>query len=630
MIVTYATDPSPKTSQSKPPKSVPLFVNVLSQRQRAILVGLISLWFVTLVWFWHWWLQPQHIVTLEGAIVCSLFLAWDTMMPAYYFFFVLQMQRANPQRQLPDHWRVAMVVTKAPSEPWEGVKNTLQAMIAQDYPHDNWLADENPASETLDWCRQNQVQVSTRAGVAAYHQPTWPRRTRCKEGNLAYFYDHYGYQNYDFVAQLDADHVPSPGYLEAMLRPFLNDQIGYVAAPSICDANADRSWVVKARLFAEATMHGSLQAGYNSGWAPLCIGSHYAVRTGALKAIGGIGPELAEDHTTTLMMNACGWRGAFALDAEAHGDGPSSFADFLVQEFQWARSLVVVLLSITPRYLGALPPHLKFQFLFSQLWYPIVAITMLMGSLMPVVALVLNRTWISVGYGEFLGRSFILTLTCLLPILLIQRAGVLRPNHAKLISWEIVLFQFARWPWILMAVGSAVIGCIRGRELPFKVTPKGNSTAKPLPLPLIVPYLGLALVSGAAVLCCRDADRAQGYYFLACLNMLIYSGLCLVVLQLHFRENVLKYRDYLPHYGLTGLAFGVLALASVTQFNRGVKAMVSYSPVVQSLVNQLNPQQLSQVTTKPASGRRSQASTQAQPTSAQGQPTAEQQPLRKP
>lgn len=130
------------------------------------------------------------------------------------------------------------------------------------------------------------------------------------------------------MAQLDADHVPEPGYLEAMLRPFVDPKVGYVAAPSICDANAHESWVVNARLFAEATLHGSLQAGYNNGWAPLCIGSHYAVRTAALKEIGGLGPELAEDHTTTLMMNSYGWKGVFAFDAEAHGDGPGCFADF--------------------------------------------------------------------------------------------------------------------------------------------------------------------------------------------------------------------------------------------------------------------------------------------------------------
>ncbi len=563
-----------------------LLINVLSQRQRSILLGLVTLWSITLIWFWHWWLQPKHMVNIEGAVICSLLLAWNTMLPAYYFFFVSQMKRANPNLELPNHWRIAMVVTKAPSEPWEVVKKTLLAMMAQDHPHDNWLADENPSPETLDWCRRHNVKVSSRFGVEAYHQPSWPRRTKCKEGNLAYFYDYYGYDNYDFVAQLDADHVPEAGYLVAILRPFLNDRVGYVAAPSICDANADRSWVVNARLFAEATMHGSLQAGYSNGWAPLCIGSHYAVRTQAVKDIGGLGPELAEDHTTTLMMNSFGWRGVFALDAEAHGDGPTSFADFLVQEFQWSRSLVVVLLSITPRYIGTLPPHLKFQFLFSQFWYPIFALTMLAGALMPSIALILDRPWMSVDYLEFLGRSSILTMTCIFPVMLVKQAKALRPHNAKILSWEMVLFQFARWPWILMAVVNAIVSCIQGKELPFKVTPKGESNAKPLPFPLIVPYLILAVISGGAMLFCQEVNQAQGYYFLAGLNTLIYSGLCLLVLQLHFRENVLRYRDYLPHYGAVGTAFGLLTIACFTHLDKGIKGMIAYNPLLKSLLDQ--------------------------------------------
>jgi cellulose synthase (UDP-forming) len=553
----------------------PGLINVLSRRQQASLGGLISLWLVTLIWFWHWWLQAGHQVTMGGTILCSLLLAWNTLLPAYYFYFALRMKRTHPNLALPKQWRVAMVVTKTPSEPWAIVKKTLAAMIAQDYPHDNWLADENPSAETLTWCRQHNVKVSTRHGIKAYHQTSWPRRTKCKEGNLAYFYDSYGYDNYDFVAQLDADHLPAMGYLAAMLRPFLNDRIGYVAAPSICDNNVDRSWVVKARLFAEATLHGSLQAGYSDGWAPLCIGSHYAVRTAAVKAIGGLGPELAEDHSTTLMMNAQGWRGAFAIDAEAHGDGPTSFADCLVQEFQWSRSLVVVLLSITPKYLGKLPPHLKFQFLFSQCWYPLFALTMLIASLMPSIALLLNRPWMNINYFEFLGRSLILNLTCLFPVLLVQQAGALRPKDAKILSWETILFQFARWPWILIAVGNAIVSCIGGRALAFKVTPKDQSSTKPLPFALIAPYLVLVLISGASVLLCPEAHRAQGDYFLACLNMLIYSGLCLGVLHLHFRENLLRYRDYLPHYGSIGLAFGLLFMACAIPVHRTVKGILA-------------------------------------------------------
>src|SRR6516164_3131299 len=37
-------------------------------------------------------------------------------------------------------------------------------------------------------------------------------------------------------------------------------------------------------------LHGGLQVGYNGSLAPLCFGSHYALRTKALRAIGGLGP----------------------------------------------------------------------------------------------------------------------------------------------------------------------------------------------------------------------------------------------------------------------------------------------------------------------------------------------------
>ena len=124
--------------------------------------------------------------------------------------------------------------------------------------------------------------------------------------SFSLFNDHYGYDNYDFVVQMDIDHTPSTGYLKAMLQPFWNSRVGYVTAPSICDSNARESWVARGRLFLESTLHGTLQAGYNGGWVPMCIGSHYAVRTKALKEIGGLGPELAEDHSTTLLMNAGG------------------------------------------------------------------------------------------------------------------------------------------------------------------------------------------------------------------------------------------------------------------------------------------------------------------------------------
>ncbi|MEG3436327.1 glycosyltransferase family 2 protein [Pannus brasiliensis CCIBt3594] len=548
-------------------------VPVLTGRQQKVFQLLVLLWCVTLCGFWFWWLRTEHVITWVGMCLNSLMVGFTSFIPGYFFFFALRMRKFNPAIAIPDDWKVAMVVTKAPSEPWPVVRETLEAMLSQSRPHDTWLADEDPSEDTLAWCQRHGVLVSCRKGISDYHRSIWPRRTRCKEGNLAYFYDTYGYRHYDIVVQMDADHVPAPGYLEAMIRPFMNPEVGYVAAPSICDANAAESWVVNGRLFAEATLHGPLQAGYTDGWAPLCIGSHYAVRTVALKDIGGLGPELAEDHTTTLMMNAGGWRGVFAFDAEARGFGPSCFADAMTQEYQWSRSLTTVLLAITPKYWRGLPARLKFQFLFAQIWYPLFGLSGLIGMILPIIALVIDRPWLKMSYFEFLGYSFLLGLTALFPVLWLKRCGCLRPKTARVISWQSILFHLARGPWIIAGVSHGVIGWLRRKELEFRITPKGDRQVKPLPLPVVLPYLLLGLFSALVVIAIGGLKWAKGYYFLTLVQATYYVGTFAAIVFLHLRENPGSRSLFRVHRGLVAFGLGILLLSAGLKLPLGVEAI---------------------------------------------------------
>ena len=381
---------------------IPYWIPLLSPaRERLFLLSLVP-WAFCLVVFTGWWAIPSHHISVLGSAIASALTFFEVLMPAYLYFFLLRSRVVNQSITPDPSWRLAMVVTKAPSEPWPLVRRTLEAMLTQDLAHDTWLADEDPDEETRQWCESHGVRISTRQGVKAYHQPSWPRRTRCKEGNLAYFYDHYGYDQYDIVAQLDADHVPATDYLHQVCKPFVDPGVGYVAAPSICDANASQSWSARGRLYAEAILHGPLQCGYNDGWAPLCIGSHYCVRTSALKEIGGLGPELAEDHSTTLLMNAKGWNGVFQPDAIAHGDGPATFLDCMMQEYQWSRSLSMILLQLTPQFFGKLSARKRFQFIFTQIWYLLFSSAAVIGFLIPVLCLVLNVPMLRMGYLPFL------------------------------------------------------------------------------------------------------------------------------------------------------------------------------------------------------------------------------------
>ncbi|QCM12106.1 glycosyltransferase [Agrobacterium tumefaciens] len=502
----------------------------------AYLLG-IGGWLVTLAYFWIWWLDRDRVIDWPYYTIVTMTLAWITLLPSYFIFIFLNARVVDRRSPLPKG-RVAMVVTKAPSEPFAVVRKTLLAMLEQKgLEFDVWLADEDPDAQTLKWCGAHGVFVSTRKGIADYHRKTWPRRTRCKEGNLAYFYDHYGYERYDFVAQFDADHVPEPDYLSEIIRPFADPAVGYVSAPSICDANAGESWAARGRLYAEASLHGALQLGYNNSWAPLCIGSHYAVRTKALREVGGLGPELAEDHSTTLLMNAGGWRGVHAVNAIAHGDGPSTFADLIVQEFQWSRSLMTILLQYSRHYVPKLPLRLKFQFLFSQLWYPLFSGFMALMFVLPAVALLSGHVLVNASYPVFLAHFMPISLIMIVFAFFWRATGAFRPHDAKLFSWEAMVFLFLRWPWSLMGVLAAIRDTIRGDFVDFRITPKGTQPKPPLPLRVIVPYMALAALSLLAMVLAPRESGAEGFFVFAAINVAIYAGLSVFLLIRHAMEN---------------------------------------------------------------------------------------------
>ncbi|HYK29984.1 MAG TPA: glycosyltransferase family 2 protein [Streptosporangiaceae bacterium] len=512
---------------------------MLAGRDRIVVVILSLAWLASLAWFWMWWLEPGHRVGSFGVIANSFVLAYVTGFPAFFIFAVNRLRRVRPELPLP-LLRVAFVVTRAPSEPWEVACRTLTAMLEQDlpYPYDVWLCDEQPSSEVSRWCAAHGVSISSRSGVRAYHRKTWPRRTKCKEGNLAYFYDRFGYRSYDVVAQLDCDHVPASTYLAQMLRPFADPAIGYVAAPSVCDANAESSWAARGRLHREATFHGPYQLGHNEGLSPVCIGSHYAVRTVALREIGGIGPDLAEDFSTSFLLSAAGWHGAFAIDAEAHGDGPNTFGAMVVQEFQWSRSLAVLLLGMVPRNLSRLSWKLRLRFSYSLGYYALLVGATAGGLALGPVAAITGSPWIHVNYAAFLGHWWLVSVWLIMIVWLLRRRRLLRPPQVPLVSWENWLYALTRWPYVALGLGAAMLNLVRPRQLTLKVTPKGQRGIEVFPARLMLPFAAISTISaGAALYGERFSSGAPGYVFLSVLAGLTYGLVTLLLPILHARES---------------------------------------------------------------------------------------------
>lgn len=522
----------------RPAENPGTFVHVLSPGRRAVVAALSAGWVLALVVFWLWWLQPSHRMGWQGFLVNTVLIAYLCVVPLYYLVAVNRLREVHPALPVPPV-RVALVVTRAPTERWPLVRRTLVAMLEQDFPyrHDVWLCDEDPSAEVAAWCADHGVQLSTRRGIHAYHRSTWPRRTKCKEGNLAYFYDRVGYRDYDVVSQLDADHIPSPTYLREMVRPFADPAIGYVAAPSVCDTNAGTSWSARGRLHREATFHGPLQLGHNAGLGPVCIGSHYAVRTRALRSIGGIGPELAEDFSTAYLLNVAGWSGAFAIGAHARGEGPNTFAAMLTQEFQWSRSLCTLLYDLVPRTLHRLPWRLRVRFLFALSYYPLLTVSTGIGVALPAVAAATGQPWVRVDYLQFLLHWFALSLALIAVTLVVRGRGLLRPAEAPIISWELFLYVLARWLVVGWGLLAASLQKLIPRSVVFTVTPKGMGGLERMPTRLVAPYLVVSMALSCAAIWGELYTGAVGYIGLSLLGATAYSAVGVGAPLLHVYES---------------------------------------------------------------------------------------------
>ena len=514
------------------------FVPALRERHRRVVAALGVVWVAAFLAFWVWWLNSEHWLGWAGLVLNSLLLLPLTSASGYYFLATVRCRRVNPALPL-SPVRVAFVVTRAPAEQWAMVRATLEAMLAQQYPwrYDVWLCDEDPDERILLWCEANDVRVSCRRGVEDYHRDTWPRRTRCKEGNLAYFYDNWGYQDYHVVVQLDCDHVPRPTYLAAMVRPFTDPAIGYVAAPSVCDTNAADSWAARGRLYRDAVWNGAIQLGHNGGLAPLCIGSHYAVRTWALREIGGLGPELAEDFSTSFLLTSAGWEGAFAIDAEAHGEGPFTFADMLTQEFQWSRSIGMLLYDLVPHHLGRMRWPLRLRFVHHLAYYPLLAFTMTVGLALGPAVMFTGRAWVNVSYLEFAMYIAAIAVWPLTLTLMVHHRRLVRPLSSPLISWEGALFVLTRWPVVVLGLLAATLQYVWPRAIAFKVTPKSRTGLESLPVRLTAPYIAITTVLSGSAVVGELNTTSVGYVFFCLLGAVCYAVAAVAVPALHIVES---------------------------------------------------------------------------------------------
>ncbi len=285
----------------------------MSRKERIVYTVLVILAFGSTAAFLGWWFQPEHVphnfhqrwhmIDTALFVLLSSVFAHRLFMDGFSWVAAWGMRRQpSPPSPAPGH-RVAFITTFVPgSEPLEILRRTLPAMRNADYPHDTWVLDEGGDEQVQALCHSIGVKYFSRRGVRKYNLIAGPFTARTKGGNHNAWYDEVGHQ-YDFVAQIDSDFVPSRHFLTRTLGYFEDERVGFVCTPQVY-GNGRKSFVALGAAQQLFMFYGAIMRGLGSAR----LGQHdrcqSRVRVAALGEIGLYAGHLTEDLLTGMRLHA--------------------------------------------------------------------------------------------------------------------------------------------------------------------------------------------------------------------------------------------------------------------------------------------------------------------------------------
>ena len=237
-------------------------------------------------------------------------------------------------------------------EPVEVVAATLAGCRALTYPHTTWLLDDG---------RRTEMEELAKAAGARYL--TRPDNSHAKAGNINAALPR---TDGELVLMLDADHVPMPDTIDAMVGYFDDERVALVQSPhDFFNHDSVQHYVVgrhEQSLFYRVVCPGKDRHG-----AAYWCGSAALLRREALLDIGGVATEtIAEDFHTTIRLLRHGWTSRYHDEVLVQGLAPHDLDGYLLQRDRWARgNLAVFTLPESPLRARELKPLQRLSFFAS-------------------------------------------------------------------------------------------------------------------------------------------------------------------------------------------------------------------------------------------------------------------------
>jgi cellulose synthase (UDP-forming) len=331
-------------------------------------------------------------------------------------------------------------------EPVEVVMATLAGCRALAYPHTTYLLDDG-----------RRPEMEELAELAGARYLTRDDNSHAKAGNLNAALPR---TDGDLVFVLDADHVPMPDALDALVGYFDDERMAIVQTPHDF-FNHDSVQHYRVGRHEQSLFYRVVCPGKDRHGAAYWCGSAALINRHALLAIGGVATEtIAEDFHTTIRLLRHGWRSRYHDEVLVQGLAPHDLDGYLLQRDRWARgNLAVFTLPESPLRAKTMSPKQRLSFLASLLAY-----------FAPPMRLLLLLTLGAVLWtGELPMKISIVALAALwLPSVALNFSA-----GAALARGYMRVPESAHYELLTMEIYTRALRCIvRPGRTAFKVTPK--------------------------------------------------------------------------------------------------------------------------------------------------------------
>lgn len=444
-------------------------------RERLILRSLIFIGLGAMGLFLWGIFQPEHIGyrPLYYLLMFSMVYLCFRIVYEWYHYFSISKPEEPPLRR---EYKVDILTTFCPGEPYAMIEETLEAIQKITYPHTTYLCDEANDPHLIEVCRRLGVIHVTRSN-----------RENAKAGNIN---NALKQAQGEICLILDPDHVPAPDILDRLLPYFQDDKVGFVQAVQAY-YNLGENIIAKASAQQTFQFYGPIMMTMHRYGTAQAIGANCCFRREALNSIGGHAPGLAEDMNTSMKLHARGWKSVYVPLVLNRGLVPSSLSAYYKQQLKWSRGVFELLVTTYRENFWRFNWRQKLHYGLLP-WHYFAGIVFGINFLIPILVLFfgLIPMRIDLGYFLLLGSPFWATI---LAVRFFVQRWVMEEEERGFHLVGGLLFIGTWWIHLL-----GFIFTLLRRKVPYNPTPKAGEEENIFALNL--PNLAIGLLSLAAII----------------------------------------------------------------------------------------------------------------------------------